>query len=414
MKETILAIALILCIIAAIGAGAYFLFSDAQEEPLPTAVTEPSTQAPTESAEKPTEETTQAPTEGTTLAPTEEPTEESTEAEVFLTESDSVFIVNGVRMEAFTAENDDTELVEAEAYLKALGLDAEGSAHRTDKARVQYSAQTLSVDETSYTSVYGGKLYVPIYEIAEALGYPVWVDDEYGGIYITPGARAFEIPADVNVPVLMYHAVSDECWGYEELFVSPSSMDEQLKYLVDNGYDPIWFEDLAHLEDYDKPVILTFDDGYEDNYLELFPLLEKYNVKATIFVIGQDYVGIEHKMNETQIRELSDSGLVSIQSHSYTHGDLSQMDEETLQYEMNQTNKVLARITGKVPYVLCYPSGDYSALTIEVAKEHYLFGLKMVGGLYNTSVDDPFEVSRYYIARSTDIYSFSSYISTAG
>ncbi len=413
MKETFFALILVVVLLIGVVAGAYFLFFhvvDPAEEPEPpewTKATAETTEPTT--AQSPTDETT----EPITNEPTEEPTEEPTQAQPELNESSSVFIVNGVRMETFT-DDSETELVEASAYFKALGLDAEGTAHETDKARVTVSKEEVTVDAKRYDTVYNGAVYVPIYEVAELLGYPTWVDDEYGGIYITPACREFEIPANVNVPVLMYHAVSDDCWGYEELFVSPSDMEEQLKYLVDNGYDPIWFEDLAHAEDYDKPVILTFDDGYDDNYTELLPLLQKYNVKATVFVIGQDFVDIAHKMNEEQIRAMSDSGLVSIQSHTYTHGDLSQMDEETLQYEMNQTNKVIARITGKVPYVLCYPSGDYSSLTIDVAKEHYLFGLKMVGGLYNTSVDGPFEVSRYYIARSTDIYTFSSYISSAG
>ena len=52
----------------------------------------------------------------------------------------------------------------------------------------------------------------------------------------------------MNVPVLMYHAVSDNMWGIDELFVSPASMEEQLRYLVDNGYEPIWFSDLAELD----------------------------------------------------------------------------------------------------------------------------------------------------------------------
>ena len=212
--------------------------------------------------------------------------------------------------------------------------------------------------------------------------------------------------------LLMYHAVSDNMWGINELFVSPSDMEEQLAYLVDNGYDPIWFEDLAHVEDYDKPVILTFDDGYDDNYTELYPLLQKYQVKATIFVIG-NAPGMNHKMTAEQIKEISDSGLVSIQSHAYTHDNLDAMGEDTLRYEFSETNKALTRITGKQPHVLCYPSGKYSDLTLQVAEEYYNFGLKRVGGLYNTS-DDPFLVSRYYVSRYTDIYSFASFLTEAG
>lgn len=404
MKETILAIAFVLVIVLVVGAVALFLLGDTSEPPVDTAAT---TTEPTTLTTEPTE---------TQTASTEPTTQEPTEAEPELLESGKVFIVNGVRLATYATKEDETIIAVAEEYLKALGLDADGAAHRTDKEKVELSADglSLSADGEVYDTVYGGTLYLPVYAFAESFGYPAWVDDTYGGIYITPGAKSFELPANVNVPVLMYHAVSDNCWGYAELFVSPSSMEQQLKYLVDNGYDPIWFEDLAHVEDYDKPVILTFDDGYDDNYTDLFPLLKKYNVKATIFVIGQDVVGISHKLTQDQIRELSDSGLVSIQSHGYTHGDMDAMDEQTLEYELEESKKVIARITGKAPYVLCYPTGKYRALTIDVAKRHYSFGLKMVGGLYNTSDDGPYEVSRYYIARSTDIYTFASYISDAG
>lgn len=257
-----------------------------------------------------------------------------------------------------------------------------------------------------------GALYLPLFVLSEALEYPTWIDPKSTTPYITPSARAFELPEDVNVPVLMYHAVSDDCWGIDELFVSPEKMEQQLAYLVENGYDPIWFSDLAHLEDYDKPVILTFDDGYDDNYTELFPLLKKYNVKATIFVIAES-VGWQHKMNAAQIWEMADSGLVSIQSHGWSHNDMDKMDEATLHYELGESQRRLTILTGRIPSVLCYPTGYYSNLTLQVAKEYYLFGLKMRGGLYSTS-DDPYRVSRYYISRYTSLSTFASYVRSAG
>ena len=203
--------------------------------------------------------------------------------------------------------------------------------------------------------------------------------------------------ADVNVPVLMYHAVGDETWGYSDLFVRPQDLDAQLQYLADNGYETIWFEDLSHLEDYEKPVILTFDDGYDDNYTELYPLLQKYQAKATIFVIPRD-LGKAHKMTAEQIQELADSGLVSIQSHTWSHGNLSQMDEATLIFEMEESQNAIAALTGQVPYVVCYPEGTKSDLSIAVARRYYAYGLLMNGYVYNTS-DDPFYVQRMFIPR---------------
>ena len=280
---------------------------------------------------------------------------------------------------------------------------------------------TYYVDGTETLMVYpadvgveeGEEELIDLLAMAEAEGYPLWEDDQDGTLYITPSSKAFDIPEDVNVPVLMYHAVSDNMWGINELFMKPTEMEKQLAYLVENGYDPIWFQDLSHVEDYDKPVILTFDDGYDDNYTELFPLLQKYNVKATVFIIG-NAMGKSHKMTAEQVKELADSGLVTVQSHGYTHHDMDKMDEATLEYELGETWRVLTRVTGRIPTVLCYPTGYYSSTTLKVAERYYQFGLKMQGGLYNTSVDNPYKVSRYYISRYTDIYTFASYISNAG
>ena len=216
------------------------------------------------------------------------------------------------------------------------------------------------------------------------------------------------LPQDGHaVPVLMYHAVSNDCWGEADLFVMPEELDAQLNYLTQEGYDPIWFEDLSHLEDYDKPVLLTFDDGYDDNYTELLPLVQKYGVKVTVFVIGKDMNGMQHKMTAEQVRQMAETGLVSIQSHTYTHHDLSAMGEEETRMELEYSRDAIAAVTGEVPYVLCYPEGRHSALTVQLAKDYYTYGICMTGDLYHTG-DDPFEVSRYYISRYTDLGSFAN------
>lgn len=351
-------------------------------------------------------------TESTQPSSTEPPLEPLTQGEAV--------IVNGVTLETALAE--ETVFARADKFATAagLGFSAGGDTAQFNGAvEASFTAEDtqMILNGEPYTAVaapfmYDGLLYVPLLEISQALQYSFYVDEENGQLYITPGAGAFTLIPDVNVPVLMYHAVSDAMWGIQELFVSPSEMEKQLQYLLDNGYDPIWFEDLAHLEDYDKPVILTFDDGYDDNYTELYPLLQKYHVKATIFVISSA-IGTSHKMDEAQICELADSGLVSIQSHTVTHEYLDSMNEESLIYEMAESKLALTRLTGREPYVLCYPTGKYSNLSLEVTARYYTFGLKMVGGLYNTS-DNPFLVNRYYVSRYTGIDAFASFVSAAG
>ena len=366
--------------------------------------------APTETAAPPEPVVTTEPTVLTTVPPTE--TEPPTEPEPELTANSWQFVLDGVSLETWLVDGEGEALVSAEAFVMAAGLDADGIAWAEDKARVSYDGVSFELDGAALGQTLNDTLWLPLLEVAEALGYPVWEDTAYSTTYLSPSARAFELPADVNIPVLMYHAVSDDLWGIGELFVSPSDMDAQLKYLTENGYDCICFEDLAHIEDYDKPVILTFDDGYDDNYTELYPLLQKYQAKATIFVIG-NAPGRSHKMTAEQIRELADSGLVSIQSHGYTHGDMDVMDEATLDYELGESQRAITRITGRIPNVICFPTGKYSDLTLEVAEKYYCFGLKIVGGLYNTD-DDPMQVNRYYISRYTDIYTFAAYVDDAG
>lgn len=399
MKKAIIVLSVILAVLLIIAGILYFtdiLPDEPAAEALPS--TEPSAEPPTQPPTEP--ETTEAP---------------STEPALEILPYTPPVVLNGKTVESLLIEG--VHYIAAGTFAQAAELTVESDAplKLSGTDTVEEADGVLLVNgapcEASLLTV-GETLYLEFDPLTEALGYPCLTDGETGIRYYTPTARRFDIPENVNVPVLMYHAVSDDMWGINELFVSPSSMEEQLAYLTENGYDAIWFEDLAHVEDYDKPVILTFDDGYDDNYTELFPLLQKYNVKATVFVIG-NAPGTSHKATEEQIREMSDSGLVSIQSHSYTHADLDTLGYDDTVYELEQSKLAITRITGKEPYVLCYPTGKYNDCTLEVAPQYYMFGIKMVGGLYSTS-QDPFLVNRYYVSRYTDIYTFAAYLSYAG
>lgn len=244
----------------------------------------------------------------------------------------------------------------------------------------------------------GESWYLPTDSLLKHLGFSAFEDAQNSTIYYTAYPIADEIPYGKDIPVLMYHAVSDNCWGTSELFVSPSVLDAQIAALLENGYTLINFEDFYRLDEIEKPVMLTFDDGYDDNYDELFPILQKYRVKATIFIIVND-IGKNHKVTEEEIIEMSNSGLVSIQSHTMSHNYLSYMNEEQLEYELYESKLRLTRLTGKEPFVLCYPTGMYSNLSLEITAKYYQFGLLMSTGLYTTGEDDPCMIHRYYVPR---------------
>ncbi len=405
MKKAIMILSVLLAVLAIVAA--ILLFTDVLEPKQPEQAQIPSAETPAAESAQPTEPTQEA-TEPT--ATEELPTEPAIE----IVPDEQVSVLNGFRIETFFVDGE--RMIAKEAFADAIGWDAENKEPQKLFGRDTFESTEngLRLNGAELTGVEAnGTVYLPFDELIAALDCPEYVDEDTGAHYYTPSARRFEIPQGVNVPVLMYHAVSDDIWGGAELFVSPSDMEAQLAYIVDNGYDAIWFEDLAHVEDYDKPVILTFDDGYEDNYTELFPLLQKYGVKATIFVIAKSPSNEEHMATEQQIREMSTSGLVSIQSHTYSHAYLDELDYGKTQYELAQSKKIITRIAGKEPIVLCYPSGRYSGYTLELGPDYYMFGIKMNGGLYNTSAD-PFLVNRYYVSRYTDLYSFAAYLSAAG
>lgn len=395
MRKRYIAFVLALCI--ALLSGCSALSGESTQSTLPETTT-------------PTTIATEPPVE----APTQAPTEAPTEAPVMLDPGPGVYI-NGIAI-TNTAMDGDTVYVSAAEFCSALGGQAqEGGIAVLEYNGVSYTfssayehimrGQTATV-LLSPVLYYQEEAYLPLEEMCLMLELSVYPDTEQNTVYCTAAAWPREIPEGYDVPVFMYHAVDNDLWGIDELFVKPERMEEQLQYLTENGYDPIFFEDLYHIDQYDKPVILTFDDGYADNYTNLFPLLKKYNVKATVFVIT-NLVGNAYYLTEAQIQEMADSGLVSIQSHTLSHPYLDSMNIDEQRVELEESKLQITRLSKREPFVLCYPTGRYDSDTLEIIGESYHMGIKMNGGLYTTG-DSPFEINRYYISRDT---STSSYIS---
>lgn len=240
--------------------------------------------------------------------------------------------------------------------------------------------------------------WAPVEALCEALGISLYYcyGEEYA-LYCTAAAGDWSYPAGWTVPILMYHAVADEIWGAESMFVSPSQMEEQLQWLQEQGYETLWFSDLREPERYDKPIILTFDDGYEDNYRNLFPLLQKYGVKATVFLIT-GLVGDEHYLDAGEIREMSESGLVEFQSKSRTAPQLTLLSEEEQRRELVQSKADIVTLTGKEPYVFCYPQTSQNDTTRALVSTYYRFGV-LDGGMSFVTGQEETLIPRYPVIR---------------
>ena len=206
----------------------------------------------------------------------------------------------------------------------------------------------------------------------------------------------------------MYHLILEEPYNsYTALFVRPSSFDKQLRMLTDAGYTFLFADEW---EMTDRPsVILTFDDGYEDNYTNMFPILKSYGAKATVFLIT-DLIGTSGYLSEDQIREMASSGLVSFQSHTMSHLDLSYQDEATLRYQFSESAFVIESLTGRPVKALAYPAGSYNGFVLSVVSDYFNF-CYTTKSPYSVTDYTPYTIPRYYAARELTDAQFSAYIS---
>ncbi len=216
----------------------------------------------------------------------------------------------------------------------------------------------------------------------------------------------------IRVPILMYHYVSplpeDADDIRTDLTVEPELFAGHLQYLKDEGYSTI---SLYALHDAlltgsslpDKPVVLTFDDGYLDHYTYVFPLLQAYDFTGTFFVIT-GLLDANHPQYITweQVQEMAAAGM-SMEGHTKTHRELDGRDYDFLIYEILGSQQSLAAHTGQTPQMFSYPAGRYDAETLRVAGEVGLWrAVTTQPGMMHTT-DNWLEVARVRVHGATNI-----------
>ncbi len=204
----------------------------------------------------------------------------------------------------------------------------------------------------------------------------------------------------IDVPVLYYHSVSDEPIGIRILSVTTENFEAQVRHLLENGYMPIYMDEDPSL--YEKPVILTFDDGYADNYTNLYPILEEYNVKATIFIV-RDFVDTPGYLTSEQIQDMP---LVSFQSHTATHRLLPELSEADIREELAESKAFIEHLTGKAVYALCYPVGKFSNTVARLSSEYYSCGVTIMEGVERKILGN-FYIVRVFVSRDDTLETFN-------
>ena len=233
----------------------------------------------------------------------------------------------------------------------------------------------------------------------------LWIPDDFGTYvtadtpedYFTDVLSPEPLSPDeisTQVPILMYHNLSEDVTNSE--MVSPEQFEAQIRALSEAGYTGVSFDEL---QAYvlrgeplpEKPVVITFDDGYESNYTLAYPILQKYGMKAAIFAIGvsfgkDHYKDTDHAITPhfgaAEAAEMAASGLVSIQSHTYDMhqwppyesgsavrenilplpGESEEAYVQALTEDFTRSRALLEDATGLPVDVLAYPAGQYSTL----------------------------------------------------
>lgn len=171
-------------------------------------------------------------------------------------------------------------------------------------------------------------------------------------------------------PVLMYHVIDEPRGEYAYLYVSAEDFEAQVKYLYDNGYAFLFPEELSLADKLDRSVVITFDDGYEQTYTKAFPILKKYNAKATLYMIS-DLIDTEGYCGAEQLAEMSDSGVFRIYSHTKSHSPLTSLGADEIEAEFAQSNDKICSITKREVTSLAYPNGFFNDTVLSLAKRYY-------------------------------------------
>ena len=216
-----------------------------------------------------------------------------------------------------------------------------------------------------------------------------------------------------RVPVLMYHMVDTAVPSSDRitlhLTVMAPAFEAQIKLLRGAGYRPLSLDDvwggLGGRTPPARGVVLTFDDGYEDNYTVAFPILKKYGWTGTFFVVTST-IGTRGHMTPSQLDEMSRAGM-AIESHGQHHIDFSQLPLGAARTELSKSKRIIAGWSGKPVEFFAYPAGRFTpALERLLGDLGYHGALTEIPG-FVTPTSRPFALERVRVDHDDGLASFA-------
>jgi peptidoglycan/xylan/chitin deacetylase (PgdA/CDA1 family) len=204
-----------------------------------------------------------------------------------------------------------------------------------------------------------------------------------------------------EIPVLTYHRVLQQNPENSKfnIFVTVDELETQIQNLKKRGFEFITFKDIASGVRVRKPIILSFDDGYEDNYHNLLPLLQKHQARAVIYTLADRTLRSNQwdialgepeapLMSDEQLIGCHRSGHVEIGSHGLAHQHLPQLTEAQASEEIVNSKSVLEALIDDEVVSFAYPYGDYGKREVELVREAgYIFGVATINGPLSMAAD---------------------------
>lgn len=194
----------------------------------------------------------------------------------------------------------------------------------------------------------------------------------------------------IQVPILMYHYVEyvqdKKDTLRQSLNINPDIFEQQMITLKNDGYTFMQSWELGEVLDGKrklpaKPIIITIDDGHWDVDTVILPILKKYNIKATVYIIP-GLLGGSDFLTEQQVKNLLDSGLIEIGDHTVNHISLKGKDLQTVHYEIFQSKQMLEQTYHIKIKSFAYPSGFFDLQAIdEVKKAKFTTAVSTMPGL---------------------------------
>ena len=215
------------------------------------------------------------------------------------------------------------------------------------------------------------------------------------------GAWLCLTPAPEGFPILEYHMISDKAPDDAYEYAVPvADFKEQLDYLKSEGYETITLQDYMRarkgaIKLPKKPIVLTFDDGYDDNYTNLLPILEEKGMKGTVYMVTND-IGRPGYLTWDQLREMQNRG-IELGSHTANHQPLTELSDQMRQDEL-KLSKLLMEWNGlKTIFTFSYPNGAYDDKLPGLLKDNeYLTAVTGEAGL-NDMQTNPYLLHRINI-----------------